>query len=107
MLDRPGFDVSFSGLKTAVVQALAPSGAAPYPPELAADVAASFQAAVVDTLAEKTRRALEHVDARALTLGGGVACNRALRERLAGAVRGARRPVSRAVADGCAPITRR
>jgi N6-L-threonylcarbamoyladenine synthase len=83
MLDRPGFDVSFSGLKTAVVQALAPHGAAPFPAELAADIAASFQAAVVDTLVEKTRRALEHVDARALTLGGGVASNRALRERLA------------------------
>src|SRR5262249_2765494 len=48
-----------------------------------ADIAASFQAAVLDTLVGKTRRALEQTGARALTLGGGVACNGALRTRLA------------------------
>ncbi len=83
MLDRPGFDFSFSGLKTAVTTALRPRGEPPYPEALVADVAASFQAAVVDTLVEKSLRALAHVNARALSLGGGVACNRGLRARLA------------------------
>jgi N6-L-threonylcarbamoyladenine synthase len=83
MLDRPGLDFSFSGLKTAVAQALAPHGAPPYPEALAADVAASFQAAVVDTLCARVERALRETGARALTLGGGVACNRELRRRLA------------------------
>jgi N6-L-threonylcarbamoyladenine synthase len=83
MLDRPGCDFSFSGLKTAVVQTVALYGAPPHPPALVADLAASFQAAVVDTLVGKTMRAVDEVGARALTLGGGVACNRALRARLA------------------------
>jgi N6-L-threonylcarbamoyladenine synthase len=83
MLDRPDFDFSFSGLKTAVALAAEAQGAAPYPRPLLADLCASFQAAVVDTLAGKTVRALGHVQARALTLGGGVACNRGLRARLA------------------------
>jgi N6-L-threonylcarbamoyladenine synthase len=83
MLDRPDFDFSFSGLKTAVAQALEPHGEPPYPDTLLADVAASFQAAVVETLVKKTLAALERTGARALTLGGGVACNRELRARLA------------------------
>jgi tRNA N6-adenosine threonylcarbamoyltransferase len=82
MLDRPGLDFSFSGLKTAVAVALEARGAPPYPEKLVADVAASFQAAVVDTLVTKTGRALDATRARVLTLGGGVACNRELRERL-------------------------
>ena len=52
---------------------------------LLADLAASFQAAVVETLVGKTMRAVDHVGARALSLGGGVACNRELRARLADA----------------------
>jgi N6-L-threonylcarbamoyladenine synthase len=83
MLEKPGFDFSFSGLKTAVNVALAPHAGPPYDAALVADLAASFQAAVVDTLVGKSLRALAHVGARALSLGGGVACNRALRERLA------------------------
>ena len=82
MCDRPGCDFSFSGLKTAVAHALASSGAGPHPRALVADIAASFQAAVIDTLVVKTLRAIESVHARALTLGGGVACNRELRRRL-------------------------
>ncbi|HTK32430.1 MAG TPA: tRNA (adenosine(37)-N6)-threonylcarbamoyltransferase complex transferase subunit TsaD [Candidatus Saccharimonadaceae bacterium] len=82
MLDRPGFDFSFSGLKTAVHQALLPYGEPPYADDLVADVAASFQAAVVDTLVGRTAAALEATGARALNLGGGVACNRELREEL-------------------------
>ena len=83
MLNQPGCDFSFSGLKTAVALAVAARGPAPWPGAWIADVAASFQAAVLDTLAAKTRRALEQTGARALTLGGGVACNRALGFRLA------------------------
>lgn len=82
MLDQPGLDFSFSGLKTAVVQAVRPHGEPPYPEKLVRDIAASFQAAVVDTLAGKALRAVRETGARALNLGGGVACNRALRARL-------------------------
>ncbi len=85
MLDQPGYDFSFSGLKTAVTLALAPHGAPPYARALVADLAASFQAAVVETLVGKCLRALEDTGARALNLGGGVACNRELRERLGSA----------------------
>lgn len=82
MLDRPGLDFSFSGLKTAVASALKRFGQPPYPEELVADVAASFQAAVVETLVAKSLRAVEQTHAKALSLGGGVACNRALRAAL-------------------------
>jgi N6-L-threonylcarbamoyladenine synthase len=82
MLDRPGCDFSFSGLKTAVTVALQPHGDPPYPDALVADLAASFQAAVVETLVTKCLRAIDEVGARALSLGGGVACNRALRAAL-------------------------
>ena len=83
MLDQPGFEFSFSGLKTAVGQAVLPHGGPPFGERLLRDLAASFQAAVVDTLAGKTMRAVQATGARALNLGGGVACNRDLRERLA------------------------
>jgi N6-L-threonylcarbamoyladenine synthase len=82
MLHQPGLDFSFSGLKTAVAMTLAPHGSPPYPERLTADVAASFQAAVVETLVARSLRALESSGARALMLGGGVACNRELRARL-------------------------
>lgn len=82
MLAHPGDDFSFSGLKTAVAQALAPHGAPPYPPALVADIAASFQTAVVDTLVTKTMRVIDRSGSRALCLGGGVACNRELRSIL-------------------------
>lgn len=108
MLDRPGFDFSFSGLKTAVTTAIRHWGEPPYDPERVADLAASFQAAVVDTLATKAMRAVAHVGATALSLGGGVACNRALRARLAGecAARGValRIPSPRLCADNAAMI---
>ncbi|MBU3690232.1 MAG: tRNA (adenosine(37)-N6)-threonylcarbamoyltransferase complex transferase subunit TsaD [Acidimicrobiales bacterium mtb01] len=75
-----GFDFSFSGLKTSVMNHVRKS-----PSVATADVAASFQAAVVDVLVAKTRRAAEHVGARAMVLGGGVAANSLLRERFAAA----------------------
>jgi N6-L-threonylcarbamoyladenine synthase len=82
MLDRPDLDFSFSGLKTAVALAADAQGAPPWPRSLLADLCASFQAAVIETLVGKTLRAIDQVGARALTLGGGVACNRGLRARL-------------------------
>jgi N6-L-threonylcarbamoyladenine synthase len=71
-----GLDFSFSGLKTSVVNYVRK-----HPDAAAADVAASFQAAVVDVLVAKARRAAEQVGARGLVLGGGVAANSLLRER--------------------------
>src|SRR5207249_3602739 len=55
----------------------------PFAASLVENVAASFQAAIVDTLVAKTMRALDATGARALNLGGGVACNGELRRRLA------------------------
>ena len=82
MLDRPGLDFSFSGLKTAVGNLLRPHGDPPYPEALTRDVAASFQAAVVGALVGKCERALVQTGAKALSLGGGVACNKRLRSDL-------------------------
>jgi N6-L-threonylcarbamoyladenine synthase len=75
-----GLDFSFSGLKTAVVNHVRQ-----HPDVSSADVAASFQAAVVDVLVVKARRAAAQVGATGLVLGGGVAANSLLREELLGA----------------------
>ncbi|HMK87332.1 MAG TPA: tRNA (adenosine(37)-N6)-threonylcarbamoyltransferase complex transferase subunit TsaD [Steroidobacteraceae bacterium] len=79
MLDRPGLDFSFSGLKTAALVALA---GRIVNDEVRADVARGFQEAVIDTLAEKSRRALVASDRRRLVVAGGVGANQRLRERL-------------------------
>lgn len=71
------FDFSFSGLKTAVVNAVRKD-----PALSAADIAASFQAAVVDVLVDKTRRAAATIGAKGICIGGGVAANSALRARI-------------------------
>jgi N6-L-threonylcarbamoyladenine synthase len=79
-LSGHGYDFSFSGLKTSVVRYMrANPGAA------LQDVAASFQEAVVDVLVEKTRKAAAELSAKAICIGGGVAANTALRERIKGA----------------------
>ena len=99
MLGRPGADFSFSGLKTAVrhkVAALSGGGAALAPRD-AADLAASFQAAVAEVLADRCANALERFQASGgrgpmggpLVVAGGVAANRALRARLAEAAEAA------------------
>src|ERR1700737_2851191 len=80
MLDRPGLDFSFSGLKTAALVALR---GCVLDDAIRADVARGFQEAVVETLAEKCRRALEFTGHRRLVIAGGVGANRRLRERLA------------------------
>src|SRR3984957_13531154 len=86
MLDRPGLDFSFSGLKTAALVALR---GRVLDDAIRADVARGFQEAVVETLAEKCRRALEATGHRRLVIAGGVGANIRLRERLAEVVRGA------------------
>jgi len=80
MLDRPGFEFSFSGLKTAVMRAVR---AAPLSDEARADVAYAVQDAIVATLCAKALRALEFTGHRALVVAGGVGANRELRARLA------------------------
>jgi N6-L-threonylcarbamoyladenine synthase len=84
MLDRPGLDFSFSGLKTAALVALR---GRVLDDATRADVARGFQEAVVETLAEKCRRALEATGHRRLVIAGGVGANIRLRERLAGVAR--------------------
>jgi N6-L-threonylcarbamoyladenine synthase len=73
-----GYDFSFSGLKTAVINYVRK-----HPEVSTPDVAASFQAAVVDVLVAKATRAAEESGAESLCLGGGVAANSLLRERTA------------------------
>lgn len=86
LLDRPGCDLSFSGLKTAVLrardEAVARDGG--LRAGLRADICASFQAAVAEVLAEKTRRALAQSGAPVLAVAGGVAANGAIRAALNG-----------------------
>lgn len=72
-----GYDFSFSGIKTSVLTYLRK-----HPDAGAADVAASFQEAVVDVLVTKARRAAKEVGANGLCLAGGVAANSSLRERV-------------------------
>ncbi len=84
MLDRPGLDFSFSGLKTAALVALR---GRVLDDATRADVARGFQEAVIETLAEKCRRALESTGYGRLVIAGGVGANRRLRERLGEMVR--------------------
>jgi N6-L-threonylcarbamoyladenine synthase len=90
MLDRPGLEFSFSGLKTAVLHAVreSPDAAALH----GADIAFEVQEAIVETLAVKSMRALEQAGLDVLVVAGGVSANRRLRERLdaAALARGAR-----------------
>ena len=82
---REGYDFSFSGLKTAVRNhiALFKSRDRGIDSELnVRDVAASFQAAVVDTLVEKTVRAAVENDVHRIVVAGGVAANSSLRKRM-------------------------
>ncbi|HEY8613316.1 MAG TPA: tRNA (adenosine(37)-N6)-threonylcarbamoyltransferase complex transferase subunit TsaD [Roseomonas sp.] len=79
LLGRAGCDFSFSGLKTAVAQAVAKGNAAP------ADIAAAFQASVAAVVADRARHALAMApDSTALVVSGGVAANSAVRAALAG-----------------------
>ena len=81
MLHDGTYDLSLSGLKTAVVRELRRLEAAGVEPDLA-DVAASFQEAIVDVQAIKTLRAVADEGLDTVVLAGGVAANRRLRERM-------------------------
>jgi N6-L-threonylcarbamoyladenine synthase len=78
MLGRPGYDLSFSGLKTALRYALARD-----PDALGPDLAASYQAAIVRSLVERTAAAVADTGCSTLAVVGGVARNGVLREALA------------------------
>jgi N6-L-threonylcarbamoyladenine synthase len=83
----PGFyDFSFSGLKTSVLNRVTELDAAGRLGEAVDDLAASFQAAVIDVLAAKTKRAVDQTGFSRVVLGGGVAASRALRAAIAEAV---------------------
>ena len=75
----PGLDFSFSGLKTAALVALRDRA---LDDQARADLALGFQEAIVETLAEKSRRALAATGYRSLVVAGGVGANLSLRERL-------------------------
>jgi N6-L-threonylcarbamoyladenine synthase len=80
MIDRPGLDFSFSGLKTQVLLAWQASDRSD---QTKADVARAFEEAIVETLAIKCRRALAATGTHSLVVAGGVGANRELRRRLA------------------------
>ena len=91
MTDRPGLDMSFSGLKTAVANTV--RNLAPLRDQDVADVARAFEEAVVDTLVIKCRRASEQTRCRDLVIAGGVAANKRLRQRLTNALTRLANPV--------------
>ena len=83
MTDRPGLDMSFSGLKTFTLntaERLRQDGG--LSEQDIDDIALAFQEAVIDTLVIKCRRALQQSGMRTLVIAGGVSANRMLRERL-------------------------
>ena len=93
MIDSPQLDFSFSGLKTALLYEmqgtshgrLQPGALEPgaFDPARVADLAAAYQEAIVDVLVAKCRKAVRRTGRPRLLVGGGVAANRRLRERLA------------------------
>jgi N6-L-threonylcarbamoyladenine synthase len=88
MLGPESLDFSFSGIKTAVLyychgqDMKGENKVDSMSEQEIADIASSFQAAVIDVLVEKTRRAVEKIGAKTILLGGGVAANNQLRSRL-------------------------
>ncbi|MHC4085456.1 MAG: tRNA (adenosine(37)-N6)-threonylcarbamoyltransferase complex transferase subunit TsaD [Planctomycetota bacterium] len=88
MLERDSLDFSFSGIKTAVLyhcrgqDMKGEDKVGSMSKQEIADIAASFQTAVVDVLIKKTERAAERIGAKTVLLGGGVAANNELRKRL-------------------------
>ncbi|PKP84735.1 MAG: tRNA (adenosine(37)-N6)-threonylcarbamoyltransferase complex transferase subunit TsaD [Alphaproteobacteria bacterium HGW-Alphaproteobacteria-2] len=95
LLDRPGCDLSFSGLKTAVLRArdALVAGQGGLTVQDRRDLCASFQAAVRDVLAEKTRRAIKAAGpVSALAVAGGVAANAVIRTALQAVAEAARLP---------------
>ena len=81
MLHKKGLDFSFSGIKTAVMYAI--RSLEKVDEKSTRDIAASFQAAVVEVLTRKTVRAAMEQGLERIVVAGGVACNRGLRQRFA------------------------
>ncbi|TMK30825.1 MAG: tRNA (adenosine(37)-N6)-threonylcarbamoyltransferase complex transferase subunit TsaD [Actinobacteria bacterium] len=81
MIDTGDHDFSFSGLKTAVIRHMKRESAAGRDVDLA-DLAASFQEAIVDVQVSKTIAAAKELGVKAVLLGGGVVANTRLRERM-------------------------
>lgn len=79
MTDRPGLDMSFSGLKTFAANTIRDNDDSP---QTKADIARAFEDAVVDTLAIKCKRALKQTGLKRLVIAGGVSANTHLREKL-------------------------
>jgi len=79
-----GADFSFAGLKTALLYKLRELGAPAAESQFRADLAASFQEAIVRAIVTRVERVLEETGLQRLAVGGGVAANGPLRERLAG-----------------------
>lgn len=88
LMEKGNLNFSFSGLKTAVLyhcqgqDMKGENRVETMSRQEIADIAASFQAAVIDVLVKKTRRAAKKIGARTVLMGGGVACNGALREAM-------------------------
>ena len=85
--DKTRLDFSFSGLKTAVRYRIAGTGkqswnALALTPQLRADIAASFQQAIIDCLVGKSMQAVKKFGVKRLCVGGGVAANREFRRQL-------------------------
>ncbi|MCE5184623.1 MAG: tRNA (adenosine(37)-N6)-threonylcarbamoyltransferase complex transferase subunit TsaD [Planctomycetaceae bacterium] len=88
LMQKDSLDFSFSGLKTAVLyhcrgqDMKGQNRVAAMSEQEIADIAASFQAAVIDVLVRKTKRAARKFGAKSVLTGGGVACNNALRQAM-------------------------
>ena len=80
LLSRESLEFSFSGLKTSLLFFM--DDFKETKPELLADIIASYQQAIVDTLVEKTRRAMHQTGAERCIIAGGVAANQCLRDEL-------------------------
>lgn len=80
MLNKPGFDFSFSGLKTSVRYFLQNNFESNVPEEILPDICASFQEAIVEVLAKKTIKAAKYYNCKNIVIGGGVSANSRLRD---------------------------
>ena len=79
MIDRPGMEFSYSGLKTSVLNTVEKTK---LDAQTVSDIAYAFQDAAVDTLSIKCKRALLHTETKRLVVAGGVGANLRLREQL-------------------------
>lgn len=91
MIDRPGLDLSFSGLKTFALNTMQKAAHADgrngdLSQQVKADISLAFEEAVVDVLKIKCRRALEQLHCKKLVIAGGVGANKRLRSELSGMV---------------------